>query len=192
MPKAVLAPSARIRALAVLRTVLPSWPAVLPTEQDPTIRPLALSTRKALNEHLIIPEAQTVADIRRLVGQVLHRYTTSAPYLLSLCRLGAERHDLDGNPVEPVSEEHRTAAQRMLDAKMEFRARAAARSSKPVPETPDGAMAPVQPVTPPLAVPAPVPPAAPTPPPQIGKGGRPILKLKVPPSEAVSRLRDGL
>src|SRR5687767_8605369 len=103
MPKPVFAPPDRIRALAVLRPVLTAWPAVLPTEQDPTIRPLALSTRKALNARLVLPEGQTVAEVRRLVGHVLHRYTTSAPYLLSLCRPGAERHDLDATPMEPVS-----------------------------------------------------------------------------------------
>jgi sRNA-binding protein len=190
MPKPVLAPPDRIRALAVLRPLLPSWPAVLPTEHDPIIRPLALSTRKALNERLAIPDGQTVTDVRRLVGQVLHRYTTSAPYLLSLCRPGAERHNLDGNPVQPVSEEHRAAAQRMLNAKMAFRAKAAARSSKPATEPPDPS-APSSPVTKPREVLAPVP-ATPSSLPQIGKSGRPILKLKSPPSEAVSRVRSSL
>jgi sRNA-binding protein len=132
-------------------------------------------------------------EIERLIGEGRGRPTSTekvqefAQYL-SLCRPGAERHDLDGNPVQPVSEEHRTAAQRRLDAKIAFRAQAAARASKPATESLDPP-APSSPATTSREVPAPMP-AAPLSPPQIGNNGRPILKLKAPPSEAVSRLRN--
>ena len=46
---------------------------------------------------------------RRSLSAFLHRHTGSTGYLMAITRLG-QRHDLDGVAVEPVNEEHRTAA----------------------------------------------------------------------------------
>lgn len=46
---------------------------------------------------------------RRALSAFLHRHTGSTGYLMALTRLG-QRFDLDGQPVEPISEEHRDAA----------------------------------------------------------------------------------
>jgi hypothetical protein len=45
---------------------------------------------------------------REVLNRVLRRYTRSAQYLAALAAPDALRHDLAGNPVEPVAEEHKT------------------------------------------------------------------------------------
>ena len=46
---------------------------------------------------------------RRCLSAFLHRHTGSTGYLMAITRVG-QRFDLDGNPVEPVNDEHRAAA----------------------------------------------------------------------------------
>lgn len=46
---------------------------------------------------------------RRALSAFLHRHTGSTGYLMAITRLG-QRFDLDGNPAEPVNDEHRAAA----------------------------------------------------------------------------------
>ncbi|MEO6408232.1 MAG: ProQ/FinO family protein [Burkholderiaceae bacterium] len=50
---------------------------------------------------------------RRALSAFLHRHTGSTGYLNAITRLG-QRFDLDGNPVEPISDEHRAAAETEL------------------------------------------------------------------------------
>ena len=59
-------------------------------------------------------ELLDIQDLRAL-GVILHFTVTHPRYLRALAAEGAMRHDLDGNPVEPVSAEHRELAQAMLD-----------------------------------------------------------------------------
>lgn len=47
----------------------------------------------------------------KLFSTAMHRYVRGASYLLALAQPGAMRHDIDGNPVEPVSEADRVRAQ---------------------------------------------------------------------------------
>jgi sRNA-binding protein len=51
------------------------------------------------------------------VGQFMTFYTRCAAYLQAQVRPGAMRHDLDGNPVEPVSEQNRAYALAELDCR---------------------------------------------------------------------------
>ena len=46
---------------------------------------------------------------RRALSAFLHRHTGSTSYLMAITRL-PQRFDLDGNAVEPISDEHRSAA----------------------------------------------------------------------------------
>ena len=46
---------------------------------------------------------------RRALSAFLHRHTGSTGYLTAITRL-PQRYDLDGNAVEPISDEHRAAA----------------------------------------------------------------------------------
>ena len=65
--------------------------------------PLAIGTGKALKR--LCP-----VGTRHTVGRVLHVWCLSEAYLTALKAPDSMRHDLNGNPVEPVSEEHRLEA----------------------------------------------------------------------------------
>ena len=64
------------------------------------------------------PEAD-VDRVRRLFARVC----ASDGYLRALSREGARRHDLDGSPLGPVSEAHRTRAAQQLEARRAKRAK---------------------------------------------------------------------
>ncbi|MGA0615618.1 ProQ/FINO family protein [Paracoccus sp. KR1-242] len=67
------------------------------------VRPLALGLGQALLER--VEDSQ-----HSYLRGCLRRYTGSLPYLDALLAEGAMRHDLNGLPVEPVSDEHRERA----------------------------------------------------------------------------------
>jgi ProP effector len=52
---------------------------------------------------------------RKALSIVLGKATGRKSYLRALAAENAMRHDLDGNPVEPVSDDHRQHAQFMLE-----------------------------------------------------------------------------
>jgi len=90
-----------LTTLAQLREHLTSWPAVLPSEIGDPIRPLKIGVRDDLAALLPNGEGHAV------LGPVLRRYTRAWEYLAALAAPDALRHDLAGNPVEPVAEEHK-------------------------------------------------------------------------------------
>jgi hypothetical protein len=103
-PVATVGPTATrwvIDTLAPLRERLTTWPAVLPSEIGDPVRPLKIGVRDDLATLLPAGEAPEV------LNRVLRRYTRSTQYLTALTAPGALRHDLDGNPVEPVAAEHK-------------------------------------------------------------------------------------
>lgn len=89
-----------------LAGILDPWPKVL---DGPLPRPLMIGINRALLARLD-RERCTVRTLRRLVGRLVR----SRLYLEALARPGATRHDLDGQPVEPVSDEHQAHAQELL------------------------------------------------------------------------------
>ena len=91
-----------IDALAPLREHLSPWPVVLPSEVGDPIRPLKIGMRADLAALLPDGEAHEV------LSRVLRRYARGREYLAALAAPDALRHDLAGNPVEPVAEEHKT------------------------------------------------------------------------------------
>ena len=62
------------------------------------------------------------ADERR-VRRLFARLCASDGYLRALAREGARRHDLDGSPLGPVSDAHRTRAAQQLEARCAKRAK---------------------------------------------------------------------
>src|SRR3712207_1024365 len=103
-PVAATGPTATrwvIDALAPLREHLPAWPAVLPSEVGDPIRPLKIGVHADLAA--LLPEGEG----REVLNKVLRRYTRSTQYLAALAAPDAMRHDLAGNPVGPVAEEHK-------------------------------------------------------------------------------------
>jgi hypothetical protein len=88
-----------IDALAPLRERLTTWPAVLPTAVGDPVRPLKIGVYDDLLA--LLPNGEGHETLSR----VLRRYTRSTQYLTAP---GAMRHDLAGNPIEPVADEHKT------------------------------------------------------------------------------------
>jgi sRNA-binding protein len=94
-----------IDALAPLREHLSAWPAVLPSKVGDPIRPLKIGVHSDLA--VLLPDGEA----HEVLSRVLRRYTRSTQYLAALAAPDAVRHDLAGNPVGPVAEEHKTHVQ---------------------------------------------------------------------------------
>jgi hypothetical protein len=90
-----------IDTLAPLREHLSPWPAVLPSAVGDPIRPLKIGVRADLAA--LLPDGAA----HEVLSRVLRRYARGREYLAALAAPDAMRHDLAGNPVEPVAEEHR-------------------------------------------------------------------------------------
>ena len=91
-----------INTLAPLREHLSPCPVVLPSEVGDPIRPLKIGVRADLA--VLLPDSEA----HEVLSQVLRRYTRGREYGAALAAPDALRHDLAGNPVEPVAEEHKT------------------------------------------------------------------------------------
>lgn len=73
--------------------------------------PLMVGIHQAIIDRLGLDSVQDRIALR----VVLHNHTQWRAYQLALAAEGAMRHGLDGNPVEPVSDEHRAQAQDTLE-----------------------------------------------------------------------------
>ncbi len=92
-----------VRLWEPLRERLQSWPALLPSKPGDPIRPLAIGTDRALRALLITPDE----DGWKLIKTIVMRHCKTTQYAAAMAMDGAMRHDLNGNPVEPVSDAHR-------------------------------------------------------------------------------------
>jgi sRNA-binding protein len=176
-----------------LRPYFDLWPAVFPTTEAPAIKPLAISTRQALRARLVVPDGMTQDEVLRAINATVRAYVRSPGYLLAMSQPDSQRHDLDGNPVEPVSDQHRRDAQAGFEHHRKMKSlgkagpprketvqtetAAATEQSSPPSPLPS---APVPALPRPAPVEAAVEVQAPDSLPQIGKSGRLILKLKAP------------
>jgi sRNA-binding protein len=91
-----------INTLAPLREHLSAWPAVLPSAVGDPIRPLKIGVHTDLA--VLLPDGEA----HQVLSPVLRRYARAREYVTALAAPDALRHDLAGNPVEPVVEEHKT------------------------------------------------------------------------------------
>ncbi|MFG6082055.1 ProQ/FINO family protein [Paracoccus litorisediminis] len=89
------------------------WSGVRPAVLCGAVKPLALGISPLLLER--VTEGQHV-NLRRCI----RHYTSSLPYLDALTAEGAMRHDVEGNPVEPVSDEHRAFGREQAKATPEW------------------------------------------------------------------------
>lgn len=87
-----------------LAGLLTRRPAVLVAKTGDPIRPFQQGIYRAFKEI-----ARPGVNARQL-SKAIWRYTQESGYLLALSRSGAMRHDLDGAPVEPVTDEIRHEA----------------------------------------------------------------------------------
>jgi sRNA-binding protein len=95
---------ARLEALAWLEGAYPRL------FDDPVVRPLAVGLGKTITR-----EALAAGLKRQAIAAALHGWTCSRRYLMALVADGAARHGLDGAPVEPVSDDHRAQAAKLLE-----------------------------------------------------------------------------
>jgi hypothetical protein len=77
--------------------------------------PLALGVQCELRHRLgrvLIERCPTLNRVERLkrIRTVLQRHTALPAYLEAVAATGSLRHDLDGKPIEPVTDEHREYA----------------------------------------------------------------------------------
>jgi hypothetical protein len=79
--------------------------AILPTQPGDPIRPLAIGLWVEIRA-LLRPEGGVTA-LRRATGAYLH----SKRYYFATAQPDSMRHDIDGNPIEPVTASDRLAAQ---------------------------------------------------------------------------------
>jgi ProQ/FINO family len=95
-----------LTVLEPLRELLGELPAVFPTADDRRIRPLAIGIDKPLIE-LAAQRGADAEQAAAVVRQVLRRYCRSRTYLAATNQPDAQRHALDGTPLEPVAAEHK-------------------------------------------------------------------------------------
>ena len=79
------------------------------------VKPLAIGIGKQLWD-----QAKAAGIGREAFNAARSKRTTSLSYLKALATDGAQRHDLDGNPVEAVAIEHQVHAFERAQAKLEF------------------------------------------------------------------------
>jgi hypothetical protein len=110
---------------AALRALLIQPPDVLPNQVGDPLLPLQIGIRDALLA-LLRPGTEPEA-----LARALRAYTRSTGYFMACARKDAMRHDLDGRAVEPVSEEHRTGAEKAVQGRRNWSAarRAAAEAA---------------------------------------------------------------
>jgi sRNA-binding protein len=112
MSSEIKATAEMLHVIARLGKVMNSLPAVFPTPADPIVRPLEIGVGRLLHNRCVPPDDMTSAKAHSLLGDTLRRYVQSPRYRAALAAPGAWRHDLDGTPVEPVSEDHAEFARR--------------------------------------------------------------------------------
>ncbi|QQP94059.1 hypothetical protein IGS68_35195 (plasmid) [Skermanella sp. TT6] len=95
-----------LRLMERLRLVVDPLPPVFPTPEHPVIRPLALGSGPALQERVQSRNDMPEGKASSIVARVLRAYVRRPEYNAALAAPGAWRHDLEGNPTEPVTAEH--------------------------------------------------------------------------------------
>jgi hypothetical protein len=91
------------------------WPAVFNASSPP----LAIGVGDTL-----IEEAVRAGIERRIINRTMSKHVRTPKYLWRCAQNGALRHDLNGKPVEPVSDQHREDAKTKLIAIAKGRAKA--------------------------------------------------------------------
>jgi sRNA-binding protein len=102
---------ARLKAFGWMRETYPALFSHPP-------RPIAVGIGKGIVAAASASGAwSTLSSARNAVGAALHFHVNSIAYLSALAEPGAYRYALNGEPVEPVSEEHRAEAAKLLEAR---------------------------------------------------------------------------
>lgn len=90
-------------------------------------KPFALGAGRAL-----VKTGIAGGKSRQAIGAAIHFYVHSKGYLTALAAEGSARHGLNGEPVEPVSAEHRAEAEKLLQVIAEKKRPASDEPSGPI------------------------------------------------------------
>jgi hypothetical protein len=102
-PRVWFQPTVDTRALDIWLPMLEhftTWPGVLPNKLGDPVRPFKIGIRADLEALLTPGDATALAELK----VTLKRYCRSEKYIYACAAPGAQRHDIDGQPVEPVSD----------------------------------------------------------------------------------------
>jgi ProP effector len=106
--KPVIATDKDIRRVMAITGLLVQPLGVLPVAVGDPIRPVAIGFFQQVSPFL--SPGVSVTALRRAIGAYVH----SKRYYLACSQPDAIRHDINGNPVEPVSESDKLNAQKCL------------------------------------------------------------------------------
>jgi len=97
-----------------IRPLFTEWPVVLPSEQAPEIRPLAIGIDRDIVARIVPPADMDPAAAEDQVRRALWYLTSSWQYCRASAAPGAMRYDADGRPVELVTPEQAKYARSRL------------------------------------------------------------------------------
>jgi hypothetical protein len=112
----VVASERTLRTVDRLRSLIGAIPPGLPTAENPTVQALKLHVAQDVHNRVTVPEGMDPRKAHAIVAEILSHYATSPEYRRAVAAPGSWRHDLDGNPVEPVSQLHADHARQSLNA----------------------------------------------------------------------------
>ena len=123
----IVATELDVRKAAAINTLLRRPIEVLPVKAGDPIRPFALGLWNEIRP-LLKPD-MPVMSLRRATSAFLH----SKRYYYACAQPDSMRHDLAGNPVEPLSAADRQAAQQRLSALRQAQTQATVQREEPPP-----------------------------------------------------------
>lgn len=121
----IVATALDVKKADAINTLLVQRIAILPSKPGDVVRPFALGLWNEIRP-LLKPD-MPVMSLRRATSAFLH----SKQYYYACAHPGSMRHDIAGNPTEPLSTEDRLAAQERLTALRQTQAKAPARHEEP-------------------------------------------------------------
>ncbi|AXV18339.1 ProQ/FINO family protein (plasmid) [Neorhizobium sp. SOG26] len=127
---AIGATEADIRKAEAVNELLVRPIGVLPQRPGDPVRPFAIGLFDEIRS--LLKPGVGVTVLRRAVSAFVH----GKRYYMASAQPGAMRHDIDGNPVEPLSDEDRSVAQRRLISLKSAKAEKAKPAPAPVPAPP--------------------------------------------------------
>lgn len=119
-----------VKKAEAINTLLLQRIDILPSKPGDPVRPFALGLWNEIRP-LLKPDVP-VMSLRRATSAFLH----SKRYYFACAQPDSTRHDIAGNPTEPLSPEDRLAAQQRLTALRQTQAKAPAHHDEPKPTPP--------------------------------------------------------
>lgn len=126
----IVATALDVKKAEAINTLLVRRVEILPSKPGDIIRPFALGLWNEIRP-LLKPD-MPVMSLRRATSAFLH----SKQYYFACAQPDSIRHDIAGNPIEPLSDEDRHAAQQRLTALRQTPVKSPPQQSEPKSQTP--------------------------------------------------------